>query len=99
MAVLYVAEFAGIYAKSDQTGQMPVCPPLAQQVVAIGAASVPCTNAFNAATNLIRVHTDLGCSIAIGKTPVATAVQTRLASNQTEYFAVSGGDKIAVIVN
>jgi hypothetical protein len=99
MAVLYVAEFSGLYAKSDQTGQMAICPPIAQQTVVIGAGSLTCTNPFNAATNLIRVHADAACSIVIGTAPTATALLTRMAANQTEYFAVSGGDNIAVITN
>ena len=98
MAVLFIAEFAGLYAKNDQTGQMGICPPLAQQTVVIGAGSLA-SSAFNAATNCIRVHTDAICSIAIGTNPTATAVQMRLAANQTEYFGVAAGDKLAVITN
>ncbi len=43
----------------------------AQQTVAIGVEAK--SSAFNAATNLIRVHTDAICSITIGTSPTAGA--------------------------
>ena len=98
MAVLYIAEFSGLYAKGNQTGQMAITPPIAEQHVSIGMSSTA-SAAFNAATNLIRVHTDAICSIAFGASPTATANGMRLAANQTEYFAVQGGQEIAVITN
>lgn len=98
MAVLYIAEFSTMYTGGDGGGQMAVCPPIAQQTLVIGGTTSP-SSAFNAATSFIRVHADVICSIALGSAPVATAVQMRLAANQTEYFAVPGGSKIAVITN
>ncbi len=98
MATLYVAEFSALYAKGNQTGQMAICPPITEQHVSIGSGSTA-SAAFNVATNLIRVHTDAICSIVIGTSPTATANSMRMAVSQTEYFAVAGGDKIAVIVN
>jgi actin-like ATPase involved in cell morphogenesis len=97
MATLYITEFSGIYAKSDQTGQMAICPPVAQQTVTVGSEAK--SAAFNVATNLIRVHTDAICSIAIGTSPTATTAMMRLAVSQTEYFAVSAGDKLSCISN
>ena len=97
MATLYVTEFAGLYAKGNQTGQMAIMPPIAQQTKTIG--SVVSTSAFNAATNLIRVHADAICSITVGADPTATTAMLRLAANQTEYFAVAPGDKLSVISN
>ena len=57
------------------------------------------SSAFNAATRFIRVHTDAICSILIGSNPTATTAKKRLAADQTEYFAVNSGDKIAAITN
>ena len=93
MATLYVCEYADDDINSAKE------PPLAEQTVAIGGASVACSNAFHAQTRLIRVHTDAICSIAIGKAPTATAAKKRMAANTTEYFSVESGFKIAVITN
>jgi hypothetical protein len=99
MAKLFITEFgiAGL-SEDQQASQVKVMPPLAEQNVAIAAASAQ-SAAFNAATKLIRVHTDVVCSIQIGAAPVATANTMRLAANSTEYFQVAAGDKIAVITN
>lgn len=93
MATLYVTEFrmAGFVGVAK-------APAVTDQAVAIAGASAQ-SAAFNGATTLIRVHTDAICSIAIGTNPTATAAKARLAANQTEYYAVNPGDKIAVITN
>lgn len=98
MAVLFITEFTNLFQAGGQAGQMAQGSPVASQTVAIGAGSVQ-SAAFNAATNFIRVHTDVICSIAIGANPTASAVLTRLAANQTEYFGVAAGQKLAVITN
>ena len=92
MGKLYVAE----YAQSDW--QTATEPPLAEQTVTF-AASVQCSNAFHASTRLVRIHTDAICSIAFGGDPTATTSSKRLAANQTEYFGVQGGYKVAAIAN
>ena len=93
MAKVYVTEFAAIDLNVSRE------PPLAEQTVAIGGGSVQCSNAFHASTRVIRVHTDAICSVAISGNPTATASTRRLAANQTEYFGVEGGQKIAIITN
>lgn len=93
MATLYVTEFADDDINSAKE------PPLQEQTVAIGGGSVQCSNAFTNTTRLIRVHTDAICSIAIGLNPTATTAKRRMAANQTEYFSVEAGFKIAVISN
>jgi len=98
MAVLYIAEYANPPFFQGSYFQAPKDPPLAEQTVAIGAGSVQ-SNAFNAKTRLIRVHTDAICSISIDSNPTATATKARMAAGQTEYHAVNPGDKIAVITN
>ncbi len=100
MATLYVTEFNAI----GGGGNFPVAgafwPAVAQQTVAIGGSSTQ-SNAFNANTTVIRVHTDAICSINIGTNPTATATTARMAAGQTEYFSVprGGAYKIAVITN
>lgn len=60
--------------------------------------------AFNASTKIIRVNTDGICNLKFGSSPTAlvkgnAAGGCRLAADQTEYFGVAGGDKVAAIVD
>lgn len=63
----------------------------------------PATSAaFNVATRFIRLHNDATNPISFLVSTAGTAAttgNTRLAGNQTEYFAVNAGDSISVIVN
>ena len=94
MATVYITEFA----QGGGVNTLAPMPSTTDQTVAISGASVQ-SAAFAATTNLIRVHTDAVCSIFIGLVPTATAAKTRMTANQTEYFSVVGGHKIAVITN
>lgn len=101
MATLYVTEFAN--QPRDSSGYLlpavPGVPAVAAQTVAIGATSAQ-SNAFNAATKFIRLHADAICSVKLGSTnPTATASDMRMAPGTPEYFGVTPGDKLAVIVN
>jgi len=105
MANVYITEFARLAGTPDGPVQIPQDPALANQFMATAGASAQ-TNAFNVATQLIRVHTDGICAIDIGTNPTAVATagpgQTRrLAANQTEYFAVPAGQsfKLAAITS
>ena len=107
MATLYVAEFAGVAnvgapsaGNASTTGFSHIggTPPLAEQTLSIGVSSVA-SAAFNAKTRMVRLHCDAVCSVAFSKSPTASATNARLAANQTEYFGVSPGSKVAVIVN
>ena len=93
MAKVYIAEYVQV---DENTAKEP---PLAEQTVVIGVASVQSSNAFNALTRLIRVHTDAICSLAIGSNPTATTNTRRLAANTTEYFGAESGQRIAIITN
>lgn len=99
---LYVTEFTGLHASQAGVGSfmsVPEAPKVAGQTVAIGGTSTQST-AFNAATRLVRVHSDAICSIEVGGTnPTATTSSQRMAANQTEFFGVASGDKLAVIAN
>jgi len=93
MAKLYITEFA----ESDINSAKE--PPLADQSFTFTGTSTQCSNAFNARTRLVRIHTDAICSIVFAKDPTATADNRRLAINSTEYFSVEGGLKVAAITN
>ena len=108
MATLYITEFQAIgYAGMPplaagtngptQAAQQPV---VAEQTVTIGGSSTA-SAAFNAATTLVRLHTDSICSIEFGTAPTATTATARMVAGQTEYFGVpqAGALKVAVITN
>lgn len=101
MAKVYITEYAR--QGRDAAGyQMVVAdePPVANQTIAIGGASVQ-SSAFNNLTKFVRVHTDAICSIEFGSNPVATVNTRRMAANTTEYFSVPQGVShlMAVITN
>lgn len=101
MAKLYVTEFT--YQGQDHESKIMATtlePPLAEQVVVIGAGHLE-SNAFNAETTYVRIHCDAVCSISFGTAPVATANMRRMAANATEYFSVPKNQafKVSVITN
>jgi hypothetical protein len=91
MGKLYISEYVGIAA-----GAIPIQPPLAKQTLSIGPGSVA-SAAFQKATKIIRLHCDAICFVAFDVDPVATMTDERMAANQTEYFAIHPGHKVAVI--
>lgn len=109
MATLYITEFkAEGQAPTQRTwgagpGIVPIAqqPPNFEQTVAIGGSSTA-SAAFATGTTLVRIETDVICSIlfgAAGASPVATAASARLAADSVEYFGVGPGMKVAVITN
>ena len=98
MPTLYISEYAVL--GSTQSGALPVAPDpaLAGQTVAIGGTSAV-SQPFSGQTRYVRLHSDAICSRLFGKSPTATAASPRMAVDQTEYFAVNPGDRVAVITN
>lgn len=97
MAVLYVTEY--VTQISDPNGKIvPAAeePALLTDTVAIGASSTQ-GDVFNVKTKFVRVHTDVACHVAFGDNPTASTSSMRLAANQTEYFGVQAGQRLAVI--
>jgi hypothetical protein len=98
MATLYISEYDR-QARDPRaivpTGQEPA---IATQTITISGVSAQ-SAAFNAKTTFIRVHTDAICSLVFGASPTATTSGARMAANQTEFFGVVGGGKLAVITN
>lgn len=101
MATLYITEFIG-QGLDQNARSIPITsqPANAEQTVAIGASSAQ-SSAFQGNTNIIRLHTDVICSVEFGTNPTATATKARMAANQTEYFWVpqQSSYKVAVITN
>ena len=98
MAKAYICEYASVGVARQGNAEIAQDPPLTEQTVAIGGGSTQ-SSAFNNSTRFIRVHVDSICSIAIGPDPTATTSTKRLVADQTEYFGVIGGHKLAVISN
>lgn len=68
------------------------------QTVTIGGASTQ-SQVFNERTKFVRLHCDAICSIKFGASPTATADDARMVANQTEFFGVTRGHRLAVITN
>lgn len=97
MANLYIAEYQEL--ARDVNGQLvlaPKDPPVAEQTVAIGAASAQ-SAAFQKSTRFIRIKTRAGCHVVIDSNPTATTAKAHFESGQTEIRGVNGQDKLAVI--
>jgi len=103
MASLYITEFEHMPSLTSW-GVIPQCPQapgLAEQKLAIGGTSVA-SAAFNAKTKFVMLHTDVICSIAWSETgtdPTAAATAQRMAANETRFYGVRSGGKVAVITN
>jgi hypothetical protein len=104
MATLYIEEYWGAGRPQSADGYLGApltsqSQPSFNQIVAITGSSTQCA-AFRDTTILIRVHTDAICSVKVGTVnPTADTTCARMAANQTEYFSVRGGEKVAVISN
>ena len=100
MGKLYVTEFAemGSVGRTADVGGVPQAaklPFLLTQVVNYTAsvASAP----FGERTRFVRVHTDSACHITVEDNPTATTSMARMAADQTEYFCVNPGQRIAAV--
>jgi hypothetical protein len=100
MAFLYITEFSDIAATGG--GSELVAPHMnsitANQRIDIGGASVQ-SAAFQPSTRGILINCDTACSIAGGPDPVAVVTEHRMAANETRFYGVQGGLKLAVIEN
>jgi hypothetical protein len=103
MAKLYITEFVGPGVAHG--GVVPVGNAGSWHENASSPLNVTATSTvsvtFGVNTSLVRLHTDSTCSVFITAqvTATATANNARMIQNQTEYYAVSGGQAVAVIVN
>lgn len=99
MALLYISEYASTYQDHGTGGTAGFEPAITDQTPISTAGGSVQSAAFNVNTKLIRVHNDStnACCIVFGVNPTATTSNKRLAPNQTEYFGVVPGQKLAVI--
>lgn len=93
----YLAAFGLAGGQAFQAGHQP--PVVAPQVVDYTSGHAE-SAAFNAKTKFIRVHVDSIASYRVSTAgTAATTSYSRMAANQTEYFAVQAGDIISFITN
>lgn len=104
MAILYITEYKGTGLQTNQSIQSPMEPPLATQAVTFtGTAGV--SVAFNANTELVRIHADGICSFRFSAAgTLATATDSRMSAGVTEYHSVprtnfGGPLKVSAITN
>jgi hypothetical protein len=91
----YVTEFP---LTADAGVQVARQPALINQTVTVSGVSAQ-SAAFGGDTKLIRVHCDGIVSLLVGANPTATTAMMRMTADQTEYFQVLPGQKIAFITN
>lgn len=94
MAKMWITESVDPRGAHGLSGVIAM-PPLAEQTVTFTTSTQ--SNAFNTATRLVRVQSDADCHVAVGADPTATTSGVPMTAGQAEYFAVTGGHKIAVI--
>lgn len=103
MANLYISEYTGVSIGSGQGGAANVNVSAGQEPALVEQQVVYTTStqsaAFNAQTHFVRIHTDSICSILFGANPTAVITSKRMAANQTEYFGVTPGQKVAAVTN
>ena len=98
MAKLYITEFTKAASSGDIGGLVPIAqfPSITTQVITHTGSSVQSAG-FDSNTRFIRLHTDGVCHIVAGDNPTATTSNMRMSADQTEYFGVRPGQKLAVI--
>jgi hypothetical protein len=100
VATLYITEYSDIggYVATG-TAQIAAEPEVASQTVSFGASTQ--SSAFNAATRMVRLHTDSICSVKFGTNPTATTTNRRMPADATEYFSVpvNSAYKVAAVTN
>lgn len=99
MATLYVTECAQTGVAANQWVMSPAVQTiLADYNIAIGAAS---TNGptFQNGTTFVMINADSACSLAFGVSPVAVPTAHRMSPNDTRFYIVQPGWKVAVIEN
>lgn len=98
---VYISEFAEATFLQGSQNTVARGPVLADQKLTLSGSTL--SSAFNAKTKIIRVHTDEIISLVFEAEPgdgaTATTSDMRLAADQTEYFEVKPGTKVAAISN
>lgn len=93
MANFYISEYRELPIAG---APIPPAYVIARQKFTTSASSQQ-SNPFNIQTRYIRVFSDDRVNFVVGADPVATDIDTPLAKEGSDFFAVIPGDKIAAI--
>lgn len=97
MASLWITEFRAMPMDvNGRTVEAAALPAITTQKITISGTSAQ-SAALNADTKFVRVHTDAICHILAGDNRTATTSNMRMPADETEYFGVIAGQKIAAI--
>lgn len=99
MATLYITELTHLGYDGFSA---PVMAPdvktlVTEQFVTITGSS-NLSAAFSTTTRFIMVNTDVACCLAFGLNPTALNTQHRMGANETRFYTVPSGYKLAVVV-
>jgi len=97
MARLFITGYRRL--ARDDVGNVALCgeePAEINATVEIGVHSYR-SEALPEEVRFVRLHAEVACHVAFGAEPEATETNLRLADEQTEFFGVKKGLKIAVI--
>lgn len=67
------------------------------QSITTSGTSAAISNAVGDQTYVVRIHATKACFVTFAGTPTATTSHMFMADGQTEYFAISPGEKVAAI--
>lgn len=99
MTKLYISEYADVPQQIGGTIPMGIEPMIADQVVDYSGGATA-SNAFDARTKFVRIHTDAICSIRFTTAgSAATTSNKRMAAGATEYFGVGENRTTTLKVN
>jgi len=99
MAAIYVTECYQTGVAANQWIMSPAVQSIqAEYNVPISSSSTQ-GPPFQPLTNFIMVNTDSACSLAYGLNPTAVPTKHRVSPNDTRFYIVLPGWKIAVIAN
>ena len=98
MSKLYITEYSEMLSVGNKAIPVPVEPGVEQTPITISGTSAQ-SAAFASSTLLVRIHSDVVCSLLFSDNPTADVNDKRMSAGDTEYFAITPGGKVAVISN
>jgi hypothetical protein len=99
MATLYITELVTLgFDPQGNPVVAPQVPANVEQAVAISGSSLQSV-AFRNTTRYVMLNVDSACCLAWGNNPTALTGYHRLAANETRFYTVNAGDKVAVIAS
>jgi len=99
VASIYISEYQNMPKIDGRVVPIGEEPSIVDQKKTVAGTSA-LSDAFNAVTHFVRIHSDATCSIVFSADDTAaTTSHKRMVADATEYFGVRPGDKVAFISN